>query len=149
MFFLHYQHTYQVRLFESFVVVHTSRSLTGSPLAVPSRGPHGIPQLVVTITLDCRCICREFAFAVDCSGNCRRLTCQLPSIAVEIAVATTADCRGVQNLPWQLRWMAAECRGLPSKLPWQFVVVCRENYSCVNCRGNCHGNRHGMPWFAV
>ena len=45
-------------------VFHTSRALTGSPLAVPSRGPRGIPSLVVEITLDCRCNyrdCREIA----------------------------------------------------------------------------------------
>ena len=55
---------YQVRLFDLFLVIHTSRALTGSPLAVPSRGPRGIPSLVVEITLDCRCTyrdCREIA----------------------------------------------------------------------------------------
>ena len=55
-------------------VFHTSRALTGSPLAVPSRGPRGIPSLVVEITLDCRCNCREFAFAVGCRGLQWKLT---------------------------------------------------------------------------
>ena len=42
------------RLFYSILDVHTSRALTGSPVALPSRGPRGIPSLVVAITLDCR-----------------------------------------------------------------------------------------------
>ena len=33
------------RLSYSFLVIHTSRALTGPPLAVPSRGPRGIHRL--------------------------------------------------------------------------------------------------------
>ena len=38
-------HVYQVRLFDLFLVLHTSMALTGSPLAVPSRGPRGTRRL--------------------------------------------------------------------------------------------------------
>ena len=41
------------RLFDSFFLIHTSRALTGFPLAAPSLGRSGIPSLVVAITLDC------------------------------------------------------------------------------------------------
>ena len=53
---------YQVRLFDFFFVIHTSRALAGSPIAVPSRGPRVIPPIVVEMTLDCRCNYR------DCRG---------------------------------------------------------------------------------
>ena len=98
-------HVQQVRLFALFLVVHASRALTGSPLAVPSPGPRGIPSLVlgklpwiavattaiagglpstsVTIQLP--------RMAAECRGNC----CGLAS--AEIAEAIAADLRG---LPW-------------------------------------------------
>ena len=48
-----------------FFVLHTSRVLTGSSFAVPSRGPRGIPSLVVAITLDCRSTVIAGEIAVD------------------------------------------------------------------------------------
>ena len=53
-------HVHQVHTsFRLFLDTHTSRALRGAPLAVPSRGPCGIPSLVVEITLDCRCNYRD------------------------------------------------------------------------------------------
>ena len=80
--------------FRFFLVIHTltSRALTGS-YAVPSRGPRGIPLLVVEMTLNCRCNYRDCKeIAVDGRGN---------SIA--------ADDRG---LPWKLLW----------QMPWTSVA---------------------------
>ena len=65
------------RLFDSFLVIHTSRALTGAPLAVLSRGPRGIPSLVVAITLD---------------GRSTVITGELPSTNVAIAVNCGRNC---------------------------------------------------------
>ena len=103
-------HVQQVRLFALFLVVHASRALTGSPLAVPSPGPRGIPSLVLgklpwiavattaiagglpstSVTIQLPRMAAECRG--NCCGNCRGLSWQLPCIgglprmAVEIAV---------------------------------------------------------------
>ena len=77
--------------------------MTGSPLAVPSRGPRSIPSLVVEITLDCR-YCREIAvdergnsIAADGRGMPWKLLWQLPWISVAIALYRTITVHGRGN----------------------------------------------------
>ena len=103
-------HVFQVCLSDLFLAIHTSRALTGSPLAVPSCGPRGIPSLVAEITLECRCNyrdCREMA--VDERGN-------------QIA----ADSCG---MPWKLLW----------QLPWTSVAIAAYRRITAGGRGNCCG----------
>ena len=146
------QHRYTRYVFDLFLVIHTSRALEGSPLAVPSRGPRGIPSLVVAIALACRCNCREFAFAADCRG----LQWKLPPIIVAIAVNCGRNCGGnYRRLPRSVEIAVAIAED-GREMPWFaveiavaiFVVVFRGNFR-VNCRGNCRGNRHGSPRNAV
>ena len=89
---------------------------------------------------------------MDCSGNCRRLSWQLPLIAVEIAVVITADCHGVWKSQWQLPRMAAKCRGLPSKSPWQFLSLFSVEISAsiaAEIAVVIATDRRGMPWFSA
>ena len=81
---------------------------------------------------------------------CRRLKWQLPLIAVEIAVAITADCRGVRKIavaisadnrgmPWfAVEIAAAICGCLPWELPWQLLrkLPWQSPRNAVVCRGN-------------
>ena len=116
---------------------------------MPSRGPRGIPLLVVAITLDCRCNCREFSFEADCCG----LQWKLPSINEAIAVNCGRNCRGnyrrlsrSAEMPWQLPrtmlWQsprnAVVYRGNCRRLPLVKITGATA-VECGNCRGNCRG----------
>ena len=144
--------------------------MAGSPLALPSRGPRGIPSHVVEITW--------IAVATSLiSGKFPSINVaiQLPRMAAECRGNCCGNCRG---FPWQLPWISVaialyrritaygrgNCRGLTSAeiavaIAADFCGNCRVSEDCrdnyrgwpwkllwFDVRGNCRGNCRGLPW---